>query len=250
MSTAVLITARLKSVRLPMKAIRPIQGRPMISHLIDRLRLATRPERIVLCTSTLGGDDPLVDIARAEEIDCFRGHAEDVLYRLAGAASHFEADTIVSCTADNPFVDPEYIDRLVDFHHANGHDYSMSEGLPFGTFAYAVSRQAMIRACEIKDETDTEVWGGYFRDTNRFKWGVLAVDDPSVRWPELRLTVDTPEDFELAVRIFDELYEPGRIFPLQAIVSLCRRRPDLVAINSHILQKPARPLKRKTIQGL
>lgn len=246
MKTAILITARLKSTRLPKKVMRPIYDRPMIGHMIDRLRLAEQPEGIIICTSTLPQDDPLVDVANQEGVLCYRGDPDDVLMRITEAASQFAVDTVVSCTADNPFVDPIYIDRLVEFHCANGYDYSNCEGLPLGSFSYVVSRKALKRACTLKAERDTEVWGGYFTETGHFSWGTLHVTDPAVQWPELRLTVDTPDDFELITRIFDELYEPGEVFPLSAIVDLCRRRPDLVALNAHVQQKAARPIKMKS----
>jgi spore coat polysaccharide biosynthesis protein SpsF len=172
-----------------------------------------------------------------------------VLLRLTRAAEQFGVDTVISCTADNPFVDPEYIDRLFAFHQGHGYDYSRVEGLPFGTFAYALSYPAMVQACKMKAKTDTEVWGGYFTETGQFSWGVMQVDDPGMRWPELRLTVDTPEDFELVTRIFDELYEPGDVFSLRAIVDLCRQRPDLVAINASVQQQPAPPIEVKSGQG-
>jgi spore coat polysaccharide biosynthesis protein SpsF len=235
MKTAILITARLKSTRLPMKVLKPIQGRPMISHMIDRLKLARNPGEIIICTST-------EEIAEQESVGCYRGNPDDVLLRLTRAAEEFSVDTVVNCTADNPFVDPEYIDRLVDFHHALGYDYSCCRGLPLGTFSYVISYPAMLRACEIKQENDTEVWGGYFTQTGLFAWDEMPVD-PEVNWPQLRLTVDTPEDFELITRIFDELYTPGLVFSLEDIVELCRCKPELVAINAGIEQKPAKPIK-------
>jgi len=249
MKTAILITARLKSTRLPKKVIKLIQGKPMLVHMLDRLKLAHHPEEIIICTSPVPQDDPLIEIARQEGIQSYRGHPDDVLLRITRAAEQFEVDTVVSCTADNPFVDPEYIDRLVEFHLKHRYDYSKIEGLPFGTFSYALSYPAMARACEIKEKVDTEVWGGYFTETDRFSWGVLSVEDPSVRWPELRLTVDTPEDFELITRIFDELYQPGEVFSLREIVELCRQRPDLVAINADVQQKPAPAIEIKSASG-
>ncbi|OGX04561.1 MAG: hypothetical protein A3G87_05935, partial [Omnitrophica bacterium RIFCSPLOWO2_12_FULL_50_11] len=85
-NVAILINGRLKSTRLPMKAIRPISGRPMIAHLFDRLRLAKRPQKMILCTSWLPQDDPLEEIAAQSSVDCFRGHPDDVLQRLTDAA--------------------------------------------------------------------------------------------------------------------------------------------------------------------
>lgn len=243
MKTAILITARLKSTRLPKKVLKEIVGRPMLTHLVDRLRLSQRAQQIILITSPLEQDDPLVEFAEGEEIDCFRGDPDDVLLRMTDAARHFGVDTVVSCTADNPFVDPGYIDRLVDFHLERDHAFSNSQGLPWGCFAYALATPALVKACEIKAERDTEVWGGYFTQTGLFHWGTMTVDDPAVAWPELRLTVDTPEDFELVSRLFAELHRPGEIFSLQEIVALCRRRPDLVAINAGVNQQPGRPIK-------
>lgn len=245
MKTAILITARLKSTRLPMKVTKLVHGRPMIWHMIERLKLAKRPEQIVLCTSIVAQDDPLEQIAAEEGIDCFRGDPDDVLDRLTRAAQLYGIDTVISVTADNPFVDPEYIDRLADFHVTNHHDYSDTEGLPWGTFSYALSRPAMERACAMKAERDTEVWSGYFRDTGAFRWGTMKISDPEVNWPTLRLTVDTPEDFELVTALFDELYQPPEIFPLRDIVALCRQRPELPAINDLVMQKAANPIKLK-----
>lgn len=245
MKTAILITARLKSTRLPMKVIKPIHGRPMIVHMLDRLKLAKKPQEIIVCTSTVSQDDPLEKIAQDEGVKCFRGHPDDVLLRLTDAAKSNDVDLIINCTADNPFVDPEYIDYLVDYHTRNNNDFSKIEGLPWGTFSYAINLSAMEKACSIKDEVDTEVWHGYFMDTGVFKWGKLVVTDPDVLWPELRLTVDTPEDFQLITRIFDELYGSENIFPLRDIVSLCRSKPELPKINSTIEQKPGIPIKIK-----
>lgn len=237
MSIAILITARLKSTRLPRKVTKEIKGRPMIGQMIDRLKLAQKPERIILCTSTVEQDDPLVEIAAQESIECFRGDPEDVLVRLTAAAEQFEVDTILNCTADNPFVDPEYIDRLLDLHLTEAYDFTRSEGLPLGTAAYAVTRAAMKSACALKVETNTEIWGPLFTDTGKFRCGMLTVTDPEVNWADLRLTVDTPDDFLLVTKIFEELYQPGRIFSLAEIVDLCRRRPDLVALNSGVQQR-------------
>jgi spore coat polysaccharide biosynthesis protein SpsF len=245
MKTAILITARLKSTRLPLKAIKPIHGRSMFCHLLDRLKLARRPQEIIVCTSPARQDDPLVEIARAENVQAFRGDPQDVLQRLTDAARRFGVDVVVNCMADNPFTDPEYIDRLVDYHLENRHDYSRTEGLPLGCFAYLLSYPAMLKACQCKADRDTEIWGDYFTKTGLFRWGTMKVADPGVLWPELRLTVDTPEDFDLVTRIFDELYEPGKVMPLREVLALCRRRPELPALNAHVRQREGPPIHLK-----
>ena len=75
----------------------------------------------------------------------------------------------------------------------------------------------------------------------------MKITDPNFRWPELRLTVDTPEDFELVTRIFDALYEPGNVFPLSAIIDLCRRDPALPAINAGVVQQAGKKFTLKNV---
>lgn len=245
MNVGILVTARLKSNRLPKKVLKSISGRPLIVHLLDRLKLAKRPNKIIICTSTLSQDDPLERIAKKQSVFCFRGHPDDVLLRLTEAAEQFEVDTVISCTADNPFVDPIYIDLLADFHIEQGNDFSKMEGLPWGAFAYALSYSAMLRACQIKANTDTEVWGGYFTESSIFKIGYLKVEDKQLRRPDLRLTVDTPEDFELVSKIFDYLYDGKRVFSLKEIIRLLDSHPELVSINKDIAQKTPIPIRFK-----
>jgi spore coat polysaccharide biosynthesis protein SpsF len=228
-----------------MKVVKPIHGKPMIVHMLDRLKLAKKPDEIIMCTSTVAQDDLLEQIAKEQGVKCYRGHPDDVLVRLTTAAKKNDVDLVVNCTADNPFVDPIYIDKMVDFHIKNQHEFTKVEGLPWGAFAYAINREAMEKACAIKDEVDTEVWHGYFMDTGRFKWGKLMVEDPAVKWPDLRVTVDTPEDLAMVTRVFDELYDGQNVFPLKDIVRLCRENPKIPAINSDIVQKPGIPIKVK-----
>lgn len=245
MKAAILITARMKSTRLPFKATKLIEGKPMIVHMLDRLKLAQKPKQIIICTSTNPQDDVLVEIAKQQGVQCFRGSEDDVLSRITEAAREYEVDLVISCTADNPFVDPEYIDRLVVFHINEGNDFTWIEGLPFGVFSYALSRSAMEKACKIKDESDTEVWGEYFTKTGLFKCGILQVSEEKLRRPEYRLTVDTFDDFKLVCEIFKELYSPGKVFPLSDIIRLLDERPGLRQINKHIQQKKWTPIKLK-----
>jgi len=245
MKIGLLITVRLKSTRLPRKALLKIKDKPLIVHLIDRIKFAKIPGQIVLCTSTYAEDDPLEQIAYDQGISCFRGDPDDVLLRLTQAAKQFDFDVICNCTGDNPFVDPYYIDKLLHFHIDNSLDYSISKGLPYGTFSWALSRTAMEKACSIKAMKDTEVWGGYFTETGLFNWSSFNVEDKELYWPGLRLTVDTESDFKMVSSIFDELYIKGECFTLHDIVNLCRTRSDIVALNSDVQQKLGLPIRIK-----
>jgi len=66
MKTAFLITARLKSTRLPKKILLEVAGKPLIVHMLDRIKRALTIDKIIICTSTNPQDDPLEEIAGQE----------------------------------------------------------------------------------------------------------------------------------------------------------------------------------------
>jgi spore coat polysaccharide biosynthesis protein SpsF len=242
MKRALLVTARLKSTRLKEKALVDIDGRALLRRLLDRAKAVTWAEAVIVCTSQLRADDPIAQLAEEEDVNVFRSEPDDVLLRLTQCAETFDLHQVLNCTADNPFVDPAWLDRLAKFHEDGGYDYSRPEGLPLGGFGFALRADAMKHACFLKAEKDSEVWGPYFTETGKFQCGLLKATD-DVRWPELRLTVDTPEDLELARRIAEAVDKPGALAPLATIVEWCRRHPEAVALNAHVLQKPAKPIR-------
>ena len=231
MSADIFLSIRAKSTRLPKKALLEIKGKTVTEHLIDRLKQARRPRQIIMCTSTHPGDDVLVEIAERAGICFFRGHEEDKLDRYLQACRTHGTEYAVIVDGDDIFCDPEYIDRIIGYIWAKDADYVTTSGLPLGCAAHAVKAYALERVCVLKGETDTEVWGGYFTNTGRFKSEVVEVEDPELRHPEIRMTLDYKEDFEFFKRVFHELYSPDKVFSLVGIMRLLQRKPEIVQIN-------------------
>jgi len=100
-----LITGRLKSIRLPKKLLLEVEGKPILSHMLDRLKLSSSVDKIVICTSTEDQDIPLGKIAKENGVECYFGESDDVMARLLSAAEEYGLDYILSITADCPFVD-------------------------------------------------------------------------------------------------------------------------------------------------
>lgn len=238
MKTALTITVRMKSERLPRKAMRDLAGRPMIEHLIERLKTTKLPDEIVLCTSTNPQDKILTEVARRNGIEWFNGDEVDVLRRLLDMARKYRVDFIVSTTGDNPLTDPVYADKIIENFVRTNADYITCPELPLGTFSYGLKVEALERVVELKKEKDTEIWGIYFTNSNMFKRAIVDVQE-ELRHPEIRLTVDTPEDFQLMEEIYRRLYEPGRVFKLQDVMRLLEKNPQLTHINRKVTQKVA-----------
>jgi spore coat polysaccharide biosynthesis protein SpsF len=246
MKSAIFITARTKSTRLPKKVLLEIKGKKIIEHLIERLKLAKKPDLIVLCTSTNPNDTVLIDIAKKNGIEFFAGSEDDVLDRFSKAADLFGVDFISVTWGDEPLCDPEYIDKTIDLYKKTNADLIKCNELPLGTFNYGVKVAAIKKICEMKAENDTEVWGAYFDNNKLFKTEFLKIDDEDLKKPETRMTIDYPEDFEFMKKIFDELYEDGKVFSLKDAMLLLKKRPDLMDINKKFQELYETNIKRLT----
>ena len=95
MNIGFLITARLKSTRLPRKVLLPLNGFTVIERVIQRAKQVVDPKKVVLCTSSKFQDKPLVEKATQNNINCFKGHPDDVIERLTRAAKYFGYDYIL-----------------------------------------------------------------------------------------------------------------------------------------------------------
>lgn len=231
MKVGYLITARLKSTRLPEKLLRKVCGRPIVAHMLDRLKLAERPDQIILCTSTNPEDDRLVGLAKSEGVAWFRGDEDDVLKRLYDAAVEYQLDYVLNITGDCPFVDPVYADRVVDAFERTNADLIRALDLPHGVYSYGIRPGALKTALGIKADRDTEVWGKYFTHTDLFDVYDLAVQNAVHKRPGLRMTLDYPEDLEFFRAVFAELYQPGEVFGLDDILLFLGDHPEVVDIN-------------------
>ncbi len=249
MKSAIFIGVRMKSTRLPQKALLDIKGKPVITHLIDRLKLAREPQLIVLCTSVNPEDTPLVDIALKNNIEYFRGSEDDKLDRYLNAAYKYGVDFIIITEGDNVFFDPDIIDGIIRRYKQSGADYISCKGLPLGTTPHGVKVKALKKVMEMKSESDTEVWGPYFTDTGVFEVEYLEIE-PELKHPEIRLTMDYPRDYELFKAIYDRLYSQEHIFSLHDIVSLLTSNPEIMNINSKEREAYQEHLKKSATMKL
>jgi len=245
MKSATMIAVRMKSTRLPKKALLKIKGRTVIEHLIDRLKTAKLPDLIILCTSTHPEDRALVDIAEKNGIEGFRGSEKDKLGRFLGAAEKYNVDFVVSVDGDDVFCDPEFIDKTIETFIRTQADYITCNDLPLGAASQGIKIDALKKICRIKDEIDTEIYGGYFTETGLFKVEHLSVEDPELRHPEIRMTLDYSEDYEFFKAVFDELWVPGKVFTLKEILNLLKRKPQIIEINRHVQQKYAERIQKQ-----
>ena len=127
------ITARLKSTRLKKKILLDLEGRSVLGHVIERAKRVDGIDDVVVCTSTVAQDRPILDICHKHGCYYFNGSPDDVLNRLLSAATFFDCDYLLLITADNPLFSFEYAQRLVNEIKRDPEvDYLHIDGLPLG----------------------------------------------------------------------------------------------------------------------
>lgn len=244
MKTAIFLSIREKAKRLPKKVLREIRGRTVCEHLIDRLKLARNPDLLVMTTSTHADDAILCEIATRAGISFFRGSEEDKLERYLQAAEKFEVDFMVIVDGDDLLCSEEHIDLTIEAYRRTRYDYVSQEGLPLGAASFGIRHEALRTVCELKQERDTEVWGGYFTRTDRFNVHMIQVEDPVLRRPDIRMTLDYEEDLRFFQAVFAGLFHGGRIPTFRQVMVYLGAHPEIVALNQSAQDKYEQNLLR------
>jgi spore coat polysaccharide biosynthesis protein SpsF len=232
------IQARLKSTRLPGKALRVVGGRPLLGWITARLRRAREVDQIVVSTTSVPADDAIEEFARSAGVECFRGSEEDVVRRLTETARDYGADGLVRITADCPLVDPAIVNRVIEeFREARGSVEYVSNVYP-STFPHGLDVEVLSR--ELLERLDREIDDSFYRDwfsafirehPERFRMANVA--NP-VDLHELRWTVDYAADLEFLEGVLAELGTAAEAAGMEAILDVLGRRPELREINRHL----------------
>ncbi len=231
-----IVQARTGSTRFPNKVFADLSGKPMIWHIVNRLRYCKKVGTIVLATTKNTADEKLEIWGRDNNLIVYRGSENDVLDRYFNAALISKAEIILRITADDPFRDPAVIDKVISLLLTNKLDFAYNnypptfpEGLDVEVFTFDALEKAQNESTH--DFEREHVTQYFYRHPEKFKQENF-LNNKNVS--DLRLTVDTEKDLELAKLIYKELYKSGEIFVLNDILKLLKEKPWLTEINSNV----------------
>ena len=235
-SVIITVAVRLKSARLPRKALLDLGGKSLIERLTERVAQATIPEAIYWCTSTHQDDDLLEQLVDKTDAWIYRGDELDVMSRFIEIGWSCNAKTVVRVTGDNPLTDPVMMDHMLTLHAANNAEYTFTDDLPHGTRCEIIEMDALEKAQGLVEDPDSsEYMTHMLRRPDVFN--VLEVKSPylEIHRPDLRLTVDFQEDADLITAIYEAF--DGSPPPLKDIISWIDRNPHIAEMNKNVQQK-------------
>jgi spore coat polysaccharide biosynthesis protein SpsF len=249
--SAVVLQARLDSSRLPGKALLPLGGRPLLYRVMEALRRIPAAAYILASPEDCAGQ--FVPLAEEAGFSFCPGPKEDVLGRYCLAIRRFSIDRVIRATADNPFVFVDVARAINAEALSLDADYAGYSGLPYGAGVESVSAQALLRA--ERETVPTRPAEGpslppealpperehvcpylYHHPELFLLHRPLA---PRIwQGPSLRLSVDTREDYDRAVLLWDALAagsSPRLPEAGAAIIAGCR---ELAAAGYPAFQEP------------
>lgn len=226
------------SSRLPGKVLMPLGNSVVLDYVVSRCRQVQPVADVVVATSTLKQDTPIVNWCNDNKVTCFRGSEDDVLARYYGCAKPYQPDYVIRVTADCPFVDYDLANQVVSAMLEKPADLVVVDSpLPRGLVVEMVSYSALEYMHEHGHESRHREHVTYYATEFPDEFKRTLIEAPStLQHPELRITLDTEEDYQLCTAIADH-FNGEKLIPAQTAVDYLLENPDVAQINADIQQK-------------
>ena len=227
MNIGIVLQARMGSVRLPGKTLRPILSRPMVNYAIERLKYIEIVDVVILAVPDTVEDLALREIARELGIEFFAGSEDDVLDRYYRAAACYDLDHIYRATGDNPLIEAAVQEQLIRHHLAGGYEYTENfRRLPHGLGGEVFSRGGLERCWTLSGQAHQREGVNDYILEHPIEFDVGSPQDnpyPQAAY-DLQWTVDTADQFEWVRSAYVALHRQGHIISVQEVLDFSARR--------------------------
>jgi len=239
--TAAIIQARMGSTRLPGKVMKDLKGKPVLWHVIKRVKQAENIDQIIIATTTHKRDTIIFEKAKEWGVNAYQGSEEDVLARYYEAANKYEIDTVIRITSDCPLVDPQVIDEIVEYYNNDEYTLVTNAGSDLNNRTYPRGLDTEVFSFEVLEKAYNKAEKKYQRE-HVTPYIYENYDDiyyykSNKDLSNYRLTLDTKEDFKLIKVLYDKLYNGNHDFYLNEIIKVLNKNKELLKINQKIKQK-------------
>lgn len=243
MNVICIIQARTGSTRLPGKVLLPLEGKPVLHHVIDRVLDAEMIGKIIIATTEHKGDDAIVHEVEGYHptVSVFRGSEEDLLDRYYQAAKQSQADIVVRVTSDCPLIDPEIIDQVVspllrdpsmDYSSNVLGDLTYPRGLDVQAIRFATLERVWETATDPEDREHVTLYLRKNPDSFRATRIQIVPNEHRYRW-----TLDEERDYEMISTMYARLYPTNSKFRMRHALALVKAEPEIAEINAAVEQK-------------
>lgn len=245
MKIGTIVQARMASTRLPGKVLMEIdQDKTVLELLIKRLKLSKLLNVIIIATTRNERNSLIIKKAKSLNVRSFIGSEDNVLKRYYEAAKKFDLDVVIRICSDNPFIDPEILDKIIIFYINNNYDYvsnsSLKTNFPLGSLIEVFSFKILEEVYELAESKPDKEHVTYFIYTHPELFSIYFYNLKNFEKIEyLRMTIDQKEDLDFCREIYKKLKENKKdfTFSLFDIIKIIKEEPELMNINKVVKQK-------------
>lgn len=233
------VVGRLKSKRLPRKALLELNGITSIERCLINSLAVPFVDEVVVATSNLESDRELENANLNGKVKVIKGDPENVLDRLLNVVEETKADIILRVTADCPLISPEAVGLLIKEHVYRQADATLTDlNHAVGIVADVFDSRSLKKLREQDNEfKHTEYLSFYFKN-NPHLFDLEVIELPGkFQHSEWRLTLDEMPDFELFESIYGDLDVKERPVLFEEVSRYLKENPDKVNINSKVFLK-------------
>lgn len=217
----IIVQARSSSSRIPNKVLKEVGGKSLLEHTIYRLSIENPQIPIIVCTSNLQSDLPIINICKKININCFRGSLLNVASRYFEICKNSVFDAFIRICADSPMIDGALV-KMMTNNWQQSLDLLTNKSprtFPKGQSIEIVNRTSFLKFYEeFESNDDFEHVTHYFhRNLDRLRYeNIRNSEDHS----KISLTIDIPEDL-LRFESFAKQYGPDWVdLPFDKILEI------------------------------
>lgn len=211
----IIVQARSGSTRMPNKILLPFfEGKSILNLLIEKLK-HVEDTKVVIATSVNPNCDIIESVAKECGVVCYRGSENDVLQRFIDAAEENETSRIIRVCSDNPFLELASLKALAKkAQEEDDADYISYDidGTPsikthYGFWAEFVTLDALkrVKAMTADPLYHEHVTNYIYSHPDYFNLKWIKGSEVINTHKNIRLTIDTKEDFCNAQNIYADL---------------------------------------------
>lgn len=235
-----IIQARVSSSRLPAKVLLNVCDKPLLIHLVERIKKSKLINKVIIATSNEIEDDLIYSLCKKEKIDVFRGNLNNLLSRYYLCGKKFKSDLIVRITSDCPLMDANLIDRMLLYYQDNPGDYlsnihppTYPDGFDIEIFPFKTLKK--IKKFSKKNYEKEHVTPYLWDNPKLFNLMNYSDFKDDKLYRNYRLTLDYKEDFYVISKIFNSLYIKNKFFSFSDIIKFIKKNKKIL-INKKLIK--------------
>ena len=206
MKIGIIVQARMNSQRLPSKVLALVNGKPLLQYLLERLKMCSSIDKIIVATSDEITDDPIEQFCSEYKVICYRGSLKNVAERFYMVINQYNLDFFVRVCADSPLLDFKLIDHAVNLLDMECDIVTniLPRTFPSGQSVEVIKSSTFKKIYKkISQADDLEHVTKYFYDhQNEFN---ISNFTNFIDLSSYRLAVDTFEDLKRIKRIIESM---------------------------------------------